>query len=40
MKAHMILEFDNEEDYNDTMWVIHDLLPLLRDWELIQIYEE
>ena len=38
MKAHVILEFDELQDYQQTMWTIHDLIPLLRDWEEVAIY--
>lgn len=40
MKVHVILEFENVQDYQQTMSDIYDYLPLLVDWEEVDIFEE
>ena len=40
MKAHVILEFENAQDYQQAMWNIFDSIPLLVDWREEKIEEE
>lgn len=40
MKAHVILEFENTQAYQQAMWNIFESIPLLVDWEEVEIYEE
>lgn len=40
MKVHMLLEFENVQDYQQTMNDLYDRLPLLVDWEELAVFEE
>lgn len=40
MKAHVILEFEDTQAYQQAMWNIFDSIPLLVDWEEVAVYSD
>lgn len=40
MIAHVILKFADVQSYQQAMWNIYKSIPLLVDWEEVEIYDE